>query len=183
MMRRITYASLMLALIAGALPLVAAQKPPEPLPMQTSPCFPAREHNEDTNGYYLNVTPNSVMPGEDVQATAGSITVDPKTLRITIVWYDNNANIVGYRHFYAGDDYDYNYPYSVTSTFTVPSNAQPNTTWSVLACFEYTDGSSEQFRWDIRIGSFMVVPEFLLGSIGVAASMFGIFYAYKARRR
>ncbi len=183
-MRKVVYTSAILSLLViGALPYVAAQIQPAPPPLQIPPCFPEKDHEEDTSGYYLNVSPSSVMPGDTVTAIAGSITADPKTLRITIVWYDNNGSIVHHQHFYAGTHYDYNFPYSVTSTYTVPDNAQPNTTWYVLACFEYDDGFSEQFRWDIRLGSFMVVPEFLLGSIGLIASMLGIFYAYKVRRR
>lgn len=183
-MKKVVYVSAILSLLViGALPYVAAQIQPAPPPLEIPPCFPERQHEEDTSGYYLNVSPSSVMPGETVTATAGSTTADPKTLRITIVWYDNNGNIVQYQHYFAGTDYDYNFPYSIASTFTVPNHAQVNTTWRVLACFEYDDGSSEQFTWDIEIGSFMVVPEFMVGSIGLIASMLGIFYAYKVRSR
>ena len=174
-MKKLTYTLPLLLL--GVLPLAYAGGDDD-IP---SECYPPAVHDEDTSGYYLNVTPTSVMPGDTVTAEAGSSTADPKTLRITIVWYDDNDNVVQTEYFTPPSDYDYNYPYEVTSTYIIPAGAEPNTTWRVVACFEYDDGSSVQYTYDIRVGSFMVVPEFLIGSIGAVISALGVMYAYKVK--
>ncbi|MFN4336280.1 MAG: hypothetical protein ACK4FV_01685 [Candidatus Nitrosocaldus sp.] len=53
--------------------------------------------------------------------------------------------------------------------------------WHFIAVFTENGQVINLAGIDYRVNSFMVVPELLFGSIGLAGSMLGTFYLYRRR--
>lgn len=67
-----------------------------------------------------------------------------------------------------------------TATLTVP-NVAPGTELSVLVCVGHSHGPGDMHWLDFTVESFMVVPEALLGSIGIVGALLGAALLYGRR--
>ena len=65
-----------------------------------------------------------------------------------------------------------------TATLTVP-NVAPGTNLKVLVCVGHPHGPGDYHWYDFTVGSFMVVPESILGGIGVLGSILAGILLYR----
>ncbi len=69
---------------------------------------------------------------------------------------------------------------SATATLTVP-NVAPGTPLQVMVCVGHPHGPGDMHWFDFTVEPFMVVPETLLGGIGVVAALLGATLLYAKR--
>ncbi|MEM4277993.1 MAG: hypothetical protein QW475_01980 [Candidatus Nitrosocaldus sp.] len=67
-----------------------------------------------------------------------------------------------------------------TATLTVP-NVEPGSTLHVMVCVGHPHGPGDMHWYDFTVESFMVVPETMLGGIGVVAALLGATLLYARR--
>ncbi len=65
-----------------------------------------------------------------------------------------------------------------TATLTVP-NVAPGTNLRLLVCVGHPHGPGDYHWYDFTVGSFMVVPESILGGIGVLGSILAGILLYR----
>ncbi len=65
-----------------------------------------------------------------------------------------------------------------TATLTVP-NVAPGTNLHLLVCVGHPHGPGDYHWYDFTVGSFMVVPESILGGIGVLGSILAGILIYR----
>ena len=150
---------------------------PPPSPADAE-CASYVDHQSDA--HMLTVNPTTVLPGGTVTATATVTDTGTGANRIRFVWIDDATNTIVQTNLYTrGND---NPPWSRQDTFTIPSTAKPGDSFTVVACFETPNNTiGKGVTHHVNVGAFMVVPELLLGSIGLAGSMLGTFYLYRKR--
>ncbi|MCS6767141.1 MAG: hypothetical protein NZ517_00150 [Candidatus Nitrosocaldus sp.] len=112
---------------------------------------------------FIDSTGNLAAPHVDVAGTLVSGTVDPSTGRLT------GPGVV-----------------EATATLTVPDLA-PGTMLKILACTGHPmgmmyDGTKGYHSLDFEVTGFAVVPEVLIGSIGLVGAALGSFILYARRR-
>ncbi len=138
-------------------------------------CRPYVDHPSDAHTLILDKS--SVLPGEDITATAAITDTGTGANRIRFVWIDKNDNIVQTNLYIRGGDNPSSW--SRSDTFTVPMSAQPGDTYRVVACFETPNNTNAVgVTHHVNVVSFMVVPESILGALALAGAGFATFYAY-----
>ncbi len=113
---------------------------------------------------WIDSTGNVIWPHVDVEGTLTEGTVDPETRRLT------TSGIV-----------------TATGTLTVP-NLPQGTHLDILACTghpmgEMYDGTNGYHSLDFKVLGFMVVPEMIIGSIGLIGAALGSFMLYARRKQ
>ncbi len=142
-------------------------------------CRPYVEHLSDA--HTLTLDKSNVLPGEDITATAAITAAGTGANRIRFVWIDQNDNIVQTKLYTRGSDNPSSW--SRSDTFTVPTSAQPGDTYKVVACFETPNNTNAVgVTHHVNVGSFMVVPESILGALAVTGAGFATLYAYRMRK-
>ena len=150
--------------------------PPPPADQECRPYVhhPSAAHN-------LTLDKSNVQPGEDITATASVTAAGTGANRIRFVWIDQNDNIVQTKLYTRGSDNPSSW--SRSDTFTVPTSAQPGDTYKVVACFETPNNTNAVgVTHHVNVGSFMVVPESILGALAVTGAGFATLYAYRMRK-
>ncbi len=142
-------------------------------------CRPYVDHPSDA--HTLTLDKSSVLPGENITATAAITDNGTGANRIRFVWIDNNNNIVQTNLYTRGNDDPSSW--SRNDIFTVPTSAQPGDTYTVVACFETPNNTNAVgITHHVNVGSFMVVPESILGVLALTGAGFATFYAYSRRK-
>ena len=138
------------------------------------------EHPSDA--HTLTLDKNNVLPGEDITATASVTAAGTGANRIRFVWIDNQTNTVVQENLYTRGN-DNPSSWSRSDTFTVPMSAKPGDSFTVVACFESPNSPrGEGVTHHVNVGSFMVVPESILGALALTGAGFATFYAYSRRK-
>lgn len=148
--------------------------PPSPADKE---CAKYVDHKSDA--HTLTIDKSQALPGDTVTATAKVTDNGTGANRIRFVWIDKSGNIVQSNLYPRGSDTP---PWSRSDTFTVPNIAQPGDTYTVVACFETPNNTiGKGVTHHVNVGSFMVVPESIIGALALAGSGFATFYAYRMR--
>jgi|GEM_PF-1245994 len=113
---------------------------------------------------WIDSTRNVIWPHVDVEGTLTEGTVDPNTGRLT------TPGII-----------------TATGTLTVP-NLPQGTHLTLLACTGHPmgmmyDGTNGYHSFDFEVLGFMVVPEMIIGSIGLIGAALGSFMLYARRKQ
>jgi hypothetical protein len=150
-----------------------------PPPPADQECRPYVEQPSDA--HTLTLDKSNVLPGDNITATASVTGNGTGANRIRFVWIDQNDNIVQTNLYTRGSDNPSSW--SRSDTFIVPSSAKPGDSFTVVACFETPNNTiAVGVTHHVNVGSFMVVPESILGALALTGAGFATFYAYSRRK-
>ncbi|MEM0029953.1 MAG: hypothetical protein QW572_05950 [Candidatus Nitrosocaldus sp.] len=140
----------------------------------------AKYEEQPSDAHTLTLNKSSALPGDTVTATATVTDNGTGANRIRFVWIDDTTNTIVQSNLYTrGSD---SAPWARQDTFTVPMSAQPGDSFTVVACFESPNNIvGKGVTHHVNIGSFMVVPESILGMLGVVGAGLATFYAYRRK--
>jgi hypothetical protein len=151
-----------------------------PPPPADQVCRPYVEQPSDA--HTLTLDKSNVLPGENITATASVTAAGTGVNRIRFVWIDDQTNTVVQENLYTRGN-DNPSSWSRSDTFIVPSSAQPGDSFTVVACFESPNNTNAiGVTRHVNVGSFMVVPESILGALALTGAGFATFYAYSRRK-
>jgi hypothetical protein len=136
---------------------------------------------QPSDAHTLTLDKSNVLPGDNITATASVTGNGTGANRIRFVWIDDQTNTVVQENIYTrGSD---SVPWSRSDTFIVPSSAKPGDSFTVVACFESPNNTNAVgVTHHVNVGSFMVVPESILGALALTGAGFATFYAYSRRK-